>query len=155
MSFLGRKKGYVKKWPKVITGGPRWHQQRKKGHEKRPSGHDRHLLGLPKNHVPKSLPLGCGPQYVLPGGLGHLQVPWESLMGPKLKIYVEIICCEHFVFFEKKKIFLLVIFSTWYNKKCIFHKIKLEKLLTKIFFFLKIKDAQSIWFPHRFSISDP
>ena len=67
-----------------------------------PSWHVRHLLGLPKNHVPKSLPLGCGPQYVLPGGLGHLQVPWESFMGPKLKIYVETICCEHFVFYEEK-----------------------------------------------------
>ena len=28
-------------------------------------------------------------------------LPWESLLGPKLKIYVEITHSEHFVFYEK------------------------------------------------------
>ena len=33
---------------------------------------------------------------LLPGGLEHPQVPWESLLAPKLKIYVETLCCQHF-----------------------------------------------------------
>ena len=34
--------------------------------------------------------------FLLPGGLEHPQVPWESLFEPKLKIYVETLYCEHF-----------------------------------------------------------
>ena len=42
----------------------------------------------------------AGPQKLPQGGLGHLEVPWVYLLASKLKIYVETICCEHFVFFE-------------------------------------------------------
>ena len=44
----------------------------------------------------------AGPQKLPLGGLGHLEVPWEYLLASKLKIYVETICCEHFVFYWKK-----------------------------------------------------
>ena len=43
-----------------------------------------------------------GPEYVLPGGLAHLQVPRESFFGSKFKIYVETIYWEHFEFYAKK-----------------------------------------------------
>ena len=40
-----------------------------------------------KNHGPKFLPPGWGPESVLPGGMAQLQVPSESLMATKLKIF--------------------------------------------------------------------
>ena len=49
---------------------------------------------------------------------GHLEVPWECQIGPKLKIYVKIIYCEHFLFFEN--FWLLVIFGTLFSEKCQF-----------------------------------
>ena len=51
--------------------------------------------------------------------LGHLEVPWECQIGPKLKIYVKIICCENFLFFFEN-FWLLVIFGTLFNEKCQF-----------------------------------
>ena len=36
------------------------------------------------------------PDFLVPGGLGHPQVPGESLFGQKLKIYVETLYWEHF-----------------------------------------------------------
>ena len=49
---------------------------------------------------------------------GHLEVPWECQIGPKLKIYVKIIYCEHFLFFEN--FWLLVVFGTLFSEKCQF-----------------------------------
>ena len=46
---------------------------------------------------------------------GHLEVPWEHQIGPKLKIYVKIIYCEHFLFFEN--FWLFMIFGTLFNRK--------------------------------------
>ena len=40
-------------------------------------------------------------QRLVPGGPEQLQVPGESLLGPKLKIHVKTIYCEHFVFYEE------------------------------------------------------
>ena len=39
---------------------------------------------------------------LLPGGLEHPQVPGELLFGPKLKIYVETLYWEHFLFSVQK-----------------------------------------------------
>ena len=56
----------------------------------------------------------------MPGvGHMHLEVPWESLFGPKLKIYVKITYYEHFLFLEK--FWLLVIFGTLFSEICPFH----------------------------------
>ena len=49
---------------------------------------------------------------------GHLEVPWEYQIGPKLKIYVKIMYSEHFLFFEI--FWLLVIFETLFSGKCPF-----------------------------------
>ena len=49
---------------------------------------------------------------------GHLEVPWEYQIGPKLKIYVKIMYSEHFLFFEI--FWLLVIFGTLFCEKCPF-----------------------------------
>ena len=49
---------------------------------------------------------------------GHLEVPWECQIGPKLKIYVKIIYCEHFLFFEN--FWLFMIFGTLFSEKCQF-----------------------------------
>ena len=46
----------------------------------------------------------------------HLEVPWECQIGPKLKIYVKIIYCEHFLFFEN--FWLLLVFGTLFSEKC-------------------------------------
>ena len=53
---------------------------------------------------------------MVPGGLGHLQVPWESLFGPKLKIYVKITYSEHFLFQEIFRV--LFSFGTLFSEKC-------------------------------------
>ena len=45
----------------------------------------------------------------------HLEVPWESLFGLKMKIYVEIPHSEQFLFYEKK-IWSLMIFLTLFSK---------------------------------------
>ena len=75
--------------------------------------------------IPKNRPLGF---WILPGDStgqgqpgvcqGHLEVPWECQIGPKLKIYVKIIYCEHFLFFEN--FWLLVVFGTLFSEKCQF-----------------------------------
>ena len=49
---------------------------------------------------------------------GHLEVPWECQIGPKLKIYVKITYCDHFLFFEN--FWLLMIFGTLFSEKCQF-----------------------------------
>ena len=57
-------------------------------------------------------------QKLVPGGPEQLPVPGESLLGPKLKIHVKTIYCEHFVFYQK--IFLLPIFQTLFSENCPF-----------------------------------
>ena len=52
----------------------------------------------PKVPYPRSYPISTAR-----GGHVHLEVPWEWHLGSKLKIYVETIYCEHFVFYWKKK----------------------------------------------------
>ena len=54
------------------------------------------------------------------GGHVHLEVTWEWHFGSKLKIYVETIYCEYFVFYQKK--ILLVIFQTLFTENCQFFK---------------------------------
>ena len=49
---------------------------------------------------------------------GHLEVPWECQIGPKLKFYVKIIYSEHFWFLTI--FWLFMIFGTLYSKKCQF-----------------------------------
>ena len=58
-------------------------------------GHNRkQSSGIKKSKVgPTS---GAPGLILLPGGLGHPQVPGESLFGPKLKTYVETLYWEHF-----------------------------------------------------------
>ena len=48
----------------------------------------------------------------------HLEVPWESLFGPKLKICVKITYYDHFLFLEK--FWSLSIFGTLFSEKCQF-----------------------------------
>ena len=48
----------------------------------------------------------------------HLEVPWESLLGQILKIYVEIIHSEQFRFYEKNCSFM--IFLTLFSENCPF-----------------------------------
>ena len=59
-------------------------------------------------------------------------------MGPKLKIYVETICCEHFVFFEKKNIFVSN-FSNFILWNMHFLLYQVEKITNKNIFFKKYK----------------
>ena len=40
-------------------------------------------------------------QRLVPGGPEQLQVPGESLLGPKLKFHVKTVYCEHFVLYEE------------------------------------------------------
>ena len=49
---------------------------------------------------------------------GHLEVPWECQIGPKLKFYVKIIYSEHFWFLEF--FWLFMIFGTLFSRKCPF-----------------------------------
>ena len=82
--------------------------------------HVRLPIKIPKNH-----PLGFWIHPADSTGQGqpgvsqdHLEVPWECQIGPKLKIYVKITYCDHFLFFE---IFcLLMIFGTLFSEKCQF-----------------------------------
>ena len=69
----------------------------------------------PKVPYPRSYPISTAR-----GGHVHLEVPWEWHLGSKLKIYVETIYCEHFVFYWKKN--FLVIFQTWFTENCQFFK---------------------------------
>ena len=44
-----------------------------------------------------------------------LALPWESLFGPKLKIYVEITHSEHFVFYEKNLVVVNFLYFVYLN----------------------------------------
>ena len=57
---------------------------------------------LKKSSRPKSPTARALDHLLVGGGHDHLEVPWEWLLDPKLKIYVETICCEHFVFHRAK-----------------------------------------------------
>ena len=60
-------------------------------------------IKMPKFHWLTFWPnlVGARPCPVPGVGQMHLEVPWESLFGPKLKIHVKTIYCEHFVFYGK------------------------------------------------------
>ena len=82
--------------------------------------HVRLPIKIPKNHplgfwIHPADSTGQGQPGVCQG---HLEVPWECQIGPKLKIYVKIIYCEHFLFFEN--FWLLMIFGTLFSEKCQF-----------------------------------
>ena len=66
-------------------------------------------MGLPKFDGWKSLPLAPCQESLRQVGQTHLQVPWESFSGPKLKIYVKITYSEHFVFLEN----FWVVYDFW------------------------------------------
>ena len=77
-------------------------------------------IKIPKNH-PLGFwihPASCTGQGQPGVSQGHLEVPWEYQIGPKLKIYVKIMYSEHFLFFEI--FWLLVIFETLSSQKCPF-----------------------------------
>ena len=77
-------------------------------------------IKIPKNH-PLGFwihPASCTGQGQPGVSQGHLEVPWEYQIGPKLKIYVKIMYSEHFLFFEI--FWLLVIFETLFCEKCPF-----------------------------------
>ena len=57
---------------------------------------------LKKRSRPKSPIARALDHLLVGGGHDHLEVPWELLLDPKLKIYVETTCCEHFVFYRGK-----------------------------------------------------
>ena len=63
----------------------------------------------------KNQPTGQGQPGV---SQGHLEVPWECQIGPKLKIYVKIIYFEQISFWEF--FWLFMIFGTLYSEKCQF-----------------------------------
>ena len=65
-----------------------------------------HVMGpkrIPKSHSLTFLthPTPCKTGRMPEVGQMHLEVPWESLFGPKMKIYVEIPHSEQFWFYEK------------------------------------------------------
>ena len=57
---------------------------------------------LKKSSRPKSPTARALDHLLVGGGHDHLEVPWEWLLDPKLKIYVETTCCEDFVFYREK-----------------------------------------------------
>ena len=168
-------------------------------------------IKIPKNHSLTfwNHPDGCTTTR-LPGlDLGHLDVPWEWLSGPKLKIYAKTTYLEHFSLYDF--FCLLMTFETSLSKKCPFwgnleqkplfastintykqkitwkqfliefrtsfvyvcwllgQKLVLVKIVQKWTFFTKwslknhkepkffyrMKNAQDMWFSHRFSILGP
>ena len=71
-------------------------------------------IKIPKNH-----PLGFWIHPADSTGQGqpgvsqdHLEVPWECQIGPKLKIYVNITYCDHFLFLEKFCLLLIFHYIT-------------------------------------------
>ena len=107
--------------------------------------------------IPKNQPLGFWihpePCWVReqPGvSQGHLEVPWEYQIGPKLKIYVKIMYSEHFLVFEI--FWLLVIFETLFSEKCSF-VVNFDKNLLENWVFVKI--AQKGTFQSPKTILDP
>ena len=58
------------------------------------------------------------PDFLVPGGPGGLGPTQGQFLAPIFKIYVKIMYCEHFLFFEI--FWLLVIFETLFSEKCQF-----------------------------------
>ena len=70
-------------------------------YQKHTQVHMRLPIKIPKNH-PLGFwihPASCTGQGQPGVSQGHLEVPWEYQIGPKLKIYVKIMYSEHFMFF--------------------------------------------------------
>ena len=89
-------------------------------YQKHTQVHMRLPIKIPKNH-PLGFwihPASCTGQGQPGVSQGHLEVPWEYQIGPKLKIYVKIMYSEHFLFFEN--FWLFMIFGTLCSEKCQF-----------------------------------